>query len=55
MISWKQNYLIYFDFIFLSSCNIIDDLLTFSVDNQTTFKIASGFPLGTAFSVVTQR
>jgi hypothetical protein len=39
--------------LFLSSCNIIDDLLTFSIDNQTTFKIASGFPLGTAFSVVT--
>ncbi|MDG2432127.1 hypothetical protein [Flavobacterium sp.] len=39
--------------LFLSSCNVIDDLLTFSVDNQTTFKIASGFPLGTAFSVVT--
>jgi hypothetical protein len=39
--------------LFASSCNIIDNLLTFSVDNQTTFKIASGFPLGTAFSVVT--
>ncbi|MBC5841129.1 hypothetical protein H8R23_06900 [Flavobacterium sp. F-380] len=39
--------------LIFSSCNIIDDLLTFSVDNQTTFKIASGFPIGTAFSVVT--
>ena len=40
-------------FFLVSSCNIIDDLLTFTIDNQTTFKIASGFPLGTAFSVVT--
>jgi hypothetical protein len=47
-------YLPILTFIFLiTSCNVIDDLLTFSIDNQTTFKIASGFPLGTAFSVIT--
>jgi hypothetical protein len=37
--------------ILLTSCNAIDDLLTFTIDNQTTFKISSGFPIGTAFSV----
>ena len=39
--------------LLITSCNVIDDLLTFSIDNQTTFKIESGFPLGTAFNVVT--
>jgi hypothetical protein len=27
----------------ITSCNAIDDLLTFTIDNQTTFKISSGF------------
>jgi hypothetical protein len=41
-----------FTFIFfITSCSVIDDLLTFSVDNQTTFKIESSFPLGTATSI----
>lgn len=39
--------------ILIASCNVIDDLLTFSIDNQTTFKIESGFPLGTAFEIIT--
>ena len=39
--------------LLITSCNVIDDLLTFSIDNHTTFKIESGFPLGTAFNVVT--
>jgi hypothetical protein len=39
--------------VLITSCNVIDDLLTFTIDNQTTFKIESGFPLGTAFNVIT--
>ena len=39
--------------LLITSCNVIDDLLTFSIDNQTTFTIESGFPLGTAFDIVT--
>ena len=39
--------------LLIASCNVVDDLLTFSIDNQTTFKIESGFPLGTAFNVIT--
>lgn len=39
--------------LLITSCNAIDDLLTFTIDNQTTFKISSGFPIGTAFSVIT--
>jgi hypothetical protein len=27
----------------ITSCNAIDDLLTSTIDNQTTFKISSGF------------
>jgi hypothetical protein len=40
----KQNLFTNFDF-YLSSCNIIDDLLTFSVDNQTTTKLLVDFHL----------
>lgn len=36
-----------------SSCSVIDDLLTFSINNQTTFKIESAFPVGPAFNIVT--
>lgn len=39
--------------LLITSCNVIDDLLTFTIDNQTTFKIESGFPLGTAINVIT--
>ena len=39
--------------LLITSCNAIDDLLTFTIDNQTTFKISSGFPIGTAFNVIT--
>lgn len=36
-----------------SSCNVFDDLLTFSIDNQTNFKIESAFPVGSALTIVT--
>ena len=36
-----------------SSCNVVDDLLTFSIDNQTNFKIESAFPVGSALTIVT--
>jgi hypothetical protein len=39
--------------LLIISCNVIDDLLTFTIDTQTTFKIASGFPIGTAINVIT--
>jgi hypothetical protein len=35
------------------SCSVIDDLLTFSIDNQTTVTIPSGFPVNTAFELIT--
>lgn len=35
------------------SCNIIDDLLTFTIDNETSFTIDSAFPIGAIFEVVT--
>ncbi|MGZ9675328.1 hypothetical protein [Flavobacterium sp. GNP001] len=40
-------------FLCCSSCNVIDDLLTFNIENQTSFKIESAFPIGTAMSIVT--
>ncbi|RDI50466.1 hypothetical protein [Flavobacterium glaciei] len=39
--------------LLITSCNVIDDLLTFSLDNQTTVTIPSGFPVNTAFNLVT--
>lgn len=39
--------------LLFNSCNVIDDILTFSLDNQTTFRIESGFPVGTAATVLT--
>ena len=36
--------------LLITSCEAIDNLLTFTIDNQTTFKIASGFPSGTRVS-----
>lgn len=35
------------------SCDVIDNLLTFSIDNQTTVTIPSGFPVNTALDLVT--
>lgn len=39
--------------ILIASCNVIDDLLTFSIDNQVTVAIPSGFPVNTAVELVT--
>lgn len=39
--------------LIIISCNVIDDLLTFSIDNQTTVTIPSGFPVNTALELVT--
>lgn len=39
--------------ILIVSCSVIDSLLTFTVSNQTSFKIASGFPLNVASDIVT--
>ena len=37
----------------LASCNVVDQLLTFTISNQTSFTIASGFPLNTASEIIT--
>ncbi|RTY93315.1 hypothetical protein EKM01_04245 [Flavobacterium sp. RSP46] len=49
-----KNFIVvaFFGFIIIS-CNVIDDLLTFSIDNQTTVTIPSGFPVNTALELVT--
>ncbi|SHM27896.1 hypothetical protein [Flavobacterium xinjiangense] len=39
--------------LFLASCNVVDQLLTFTISNQTSFTIASGFPLNTASEIIT--
>lgn len=39
--------------LLITSCNVVDDLLTFTIDNQTSFKIESGFPLNLATEVIT--
>jgi hypothetical protein len=39
--------------LFLTSCSVVDQLLTFTVSNQTSFTIASGFPLNTASEIIT--
>lgn len=39
--------------LFLASCSVIDDLLTFTIDNQTTVTIPSGFPVNFARDIVT--
>jgi hypothetical protein len=36
-----------------TSCNVIDDLLTFNIDNETSIQIDSAFPVGTAFTIIT--
>ncbi|MBW4359970.1 hypothetical protein [Flavobacterium taihuense] len=35
------------------SCNAVDQLLTFTISNQTTFKINSGLPFNSPFEVAT--
>jgi hypothetical protein len=37
----------------LVSCNVVDQLLTFTVSNQTSFTITSGFPFNTASEIIT--
>ncbi|MEZ7507030.1 hypothetical protein [Flavobacterium sp. Arc2] len=39
--------------LFIVSCSVVDQLLTFTVSNQTEFKIASNFPLNIASGIVT--
>lgn len=39
--------------LFIISCSVVDKLLTFTVANQTSFKIASGFPLNLATEIIT--
>jgi hypothetical protein len=31
----------------LNSCSIVDQLLTFTISNQTSITIGTGFPIGT--------
>ena len=39
--------------LIVTSCNVIDDLLTFNIDNETSIQIDSAFPVGTAFTIIT--
>jgi hypothetical protein len=39
--------------VIATSCNVIDDLLTFTIDNETNIQIDSAFPVGTAFTIIT--
>ncbi|MFV8346602.1 hypothetical protein [Flavobacterium sp. ZB4P13] len=39
--------------LFIVSCSVVDQLLTFTISNQTSFKIASGFPLNLATEIIT--
>ena len=45
--------LITFLSVLLISCNVVDDLLTFTINNQTSFKISTGFPLNLASEIIT--
>ena len=49
----KTFALITFLSLFLFSCNVVDQLLTFTISNQTSFTISSGFPLNVASEVIT--
>lgn len=49
----KTFALITFLSLFLFSCNVVDQLLTFTISNQTSFTISSGFPLNVASEVLT--
>lgn len=48
----KLSFLALFTLL-LSSCNSIDDLFTFSIDNNATIAIKSSFPVGSPFEVIT--
>jgi hypothetical protein len=39
--------------LFIVSCSEVDKLLTFTISNQTTFKINSGLPFNSPFEVAT--
>lgn len=39
--------------LFIVSCSIVDQLLTFTISDQTTITIKTGFPVGTAMSFLT--
>lgn len=39
--------------LFIVSCSVVDQLLTFTVSNQTSFTIASGFPVNIASEIIT--
>jgi hypothetical protein len=39
--------------LFIVSCSEVDKLLTFTISNQTTFKINSGIPFNSPFEVAT--
>jgi hypothetical protein len=39
--------------LFIASCSEVDKLLTFTISNQTTFKINSGLPFNSPFEVPT--
>jgi hypothetical protein len=39
--------------VLFSSCSVVDKLLTFTISNQTSFKINSGFPVNSPFDVPT--
>ena len=45
--------LIAFLSLFLFSCSVVDKLLTFTISNQTSFKMATGFPLNLATEIIT--
>lgn len=39
--------------LFIISCSVVDQLLTFTISDQTTITIETGFPIGTAISIIT--
>jgi hypothetical protein len=39
--------------LFTFSCNTVDDLLTFTISNQTDIEIKSGFPINAPFEIAT--
>lgn len=49
-----KNYIVvaFFGLIAIS-CSVIDDLLTFTIDDETSFTIDSAFPIGALFEVAT--
>ena len=49
----KTYLLISFLSLFFFSCSVVDNLLTFTIDNQTSITIPTGFPVNTPFDLVT--